>query len=186
MKDVIVLKELEQIKAISQQYRLDIIEAFDSMPKTAKQIAEMLDEPHGRVNYHIKILEIVGIIELIQEVIKYGVVEKFYCPVAYKIIIDSSAVTLDDEMSDSISNVSVAFFEGISRDFYESVQNYSGTITRKVSQYSDYFLTEAESKEINEKLSALLDTYLVDKEDPRENAQRHSIATMVFAMPEKQ
>ena len=106
MKDVIVLKELEQIKAISQQYRLDIIEAFDSKPKTAKQIAEMLDEPHGRVNYHIKILEKVGIIELVQEVTKYGVVEKYYCPVAYKIIIDSSAVTLDDEMSDSISNVS--------------------------------------------------------------------------------
>ena len=113
MKDVIVLKELEQIKAISQQYRLDIIEAFDNKAKTAKQIAELLDEPHGRVNYHIKILEKVGIIELVEEVTKFGVVEKYYQPVAKKIIIDSKAVTLNDEMSDSINHVSVAFFESI-------------------------------------------------------------------------
>ncbi len=186
MKDIIVLKDLEQIKAISQQYRLDIIEAFDSKAKTAKQIAEMLDEPHGRVNYHIKILEKVGIIELVQEVTKYGVVEKYYCPVAYKIIIDSSAVTLDDEMSDSISNVSVAFFEGISRDFYESVENYTGGITRKVAHYSDYFLTEAEAKELNEKITNMIDAYLEDKTEPREGAQRHSLAKMVFPMPDKE
>ncbi|GAB6107941.1 ArsR/SmtB family transcription factor [Fusibacter bizertensis] len=186
MKEIIVLKDLEQIKAISQQYRLDIIEAFDSKPKTAKQIAEMLDEPHGRVNYHIKILEKVGIIELVQEVTKYGVVEKYYCPVAYKIIIDSSAVTLDDEMSHSISNVAVAFFEGISRDFYESVQYYSGPISRKVAHFADYFLTEFEAKELNEKISEVMDAYLSDKEDPREGAQRHSLATMVFAMPDKE
>jgi len=186
MKDIIVLKELEQIKAISQQYRLDIIEAFDNQPKTAKQIAELLDEPHGRVNYHIKILEKVGIIELVQEVTKFGVVEKYYCPIAFKIIIDSSAVTLDDEMSDSISNVAVAFFEGISRDFYDSVQHYSGHVTRKVSHYADYFLTDSESKEINEMVSNLIDNYLADKENPREGACRHSIATMIFAMPEKE
>ncbi|MDH8678907.1 helix-turn-helix domain-containing protein [Fusibacter bizertensis] len=186
MKDIIVLKDLEQIKAISQQYRLDIIEAFDAKPKTAKQIAEMLDEPHGRVNYHIKILEKVGIIELVQEVTKYGVVEKYYCPVAYKIIIDSSAVTLDDEMSDSISNVAVAFFEGISRDFYESVQYYAGPISRKVSHFADYFLTDSEAKELNENISKLIDSYLSDKEEPREGAQRHSLATMVFAMPDKE
>ena len=76
MKDILVLKDLEQIKAISQQYRLDILEAFDNQAKTAKQIAEAMDEPHGRVNYHIKILEKVGIIELVEEVTKFGVVEK--------------------------------------------------------------------------------------------------------------
>ena len=113
MKEIIILKDLEQIKAITQQYRLSILEAFDNQPKSAKQIAEILDEPHGRVNYHIKILEKVGIVELVQEVTKLGVVEKYYCPVAYKMIIDSNAVTLDDEMADSISNVSVAFFAGI-------------------------------------------------------------------------
>lgn len=185
MKDVIVLKELEQIKAISQQYRLDIIEAFDNKAKTAKQIAEMLDEPHGRVNYHIKILEKVGIIELVEEVTKFGVVEKYYQPVAKKIIIDSKAVTLNDEMSDSINHVSVAFFESISKDFYDSVHHYSGPITRKISHYADYYLTESEAKELNEKISTLVDQYVKGKEDPRPDAQRHGIANMIFAMPDK-
>lgn len=186
MKDILVLRDLEQIKAISQQYRLDVLEAFDNQAKTAKQIAEALDEPHGRVNYHIKILEKVGIIRLVEEVTKFGVVEKYYQPVAYKLIIDSNAVTLDDEMSDSISNVSVVFFEAISKDFYESVQHYSGPITRKVSHFTEYYLTEAEAKEINEKISSVLDAYLTGKEDQRPNTHRHTLATMVFAMPEKE
>lgn len=186
MKDILVLKDLEQIKAISQQYRLDILEAFDNQAKTAKQIAEALNEPHGRVNYHIKILEKVGIIELVEEVTKFGVVEKYYRPVAYKVVIDSSAVTLDDEMSDSISNVSVVFFEGVSRDFYESVQHYHGPITRKVSHYTEYYLTDAEAKLLNEKVSTLIDSFVSDKDKPREGAHRHTMATMIFAMPDKE
>ncbi|GAU79465.1 transcriptional regulator [Fusibacter sp. 3D3] len=185
MKEVLVLKDLEQIKAVSQQYRLEILEAFDSSAKTAKQIAEVMDEPHGRVNYHIKMLEKVGIIELIEEVTKFGVVEKYYCPVAYKLIIDSTAVTLDDEMSDSINKVSLAFFETISREFYDSIENFSSGPSRKISYSVDYYLTDEEAKELYDKLSHVVDSYLKGKEDPRAGAHRHFAAHMVVPLPPK-
>ena len=186
MKDFMVLRDLEQIKAISQQNRLNIIEAFDNEPKTAKQIAESLNEPHGRVNYHIKVLEKVGIIELVEEVTKMGVVEKYYCPVAKSIKIDSNAVAPDPTLNSSISSISLAFFESVSKEFYDSIQHYEGQITRKISHYSDFFLTEDESKELNMLLNNMVDSFLVGKEDPREGAVRHSLATMVFAMPDKE
>ena len=186
MRDFIVLRDLEQIKAISQQNRLNIIEAFDNESKTAKQIAEYLNEPHGRVNYHIKVLEKVGIVELVEEVTRMGIVEKYYCPVAKSIKIDSNAVALDANLSSSISNISLAFFEGVSKDFIDSIQHYNGLITRKISHYSDFYLTEEEAKELNTRLNSLVDEYLVGREDPRSGAVRHSLATMVFAMPEKE
>jgi len=185
MKKVLVLKELEQIKAISQEYRLQIVEAFENIPKTAKQIAKWMDEPHGRVNYHIKILEKVGIVELVEEVTKLGVVEKYYCPVAEKIIIDSTAVALDDEMNDSIGKVSLAFFEGISRDFYHSVENFNGTLSRKIAYAFDYYLTEEEAKALSDQLSHVMDTFLLGKDKPREEAHRHFVAHMVIPMPER-
>lgn len=185
MKEVMVLKDLEQIKAISQEYRLQIVEAFENKAKTAKQIAEFMGEPHGRVNYHIKMLEKVGIIELVEEIVKFGVVEKYYCPVAEKIIIDSTAVTLDDEMTDSIGKVSLAFFEGISRDFYESLENFNGTVSRKISYAFDYYLIDEEAKELSDKLSQVMDDFLEGKDLPRENAYRHFSAHLVIPMPER-
>ncbi len=185
MKDVMILKELEQIKAVSQQYRLKVLEAFDNEPKTAKQIAEVLEEPHGRVNYHIKMLEKVGIIELVQEVTKFGVVEKYYCPVAHKIIIDSAAVTLDDDVNDSINKVSLAFFETVSREFYNSIENFSNGPSRKISYALDYYLTDSEALELYNKLSQVVDDYLADKTEPRDNAHRHIAAHMVIPLPPK-
>ncbi|MBF4695678.1 ArsR/SmtB family transcription factor [Fusibacter ferrireducens] len=186
MKEVLVLKDLEQIKAVSQQYRLEILEAFDSSAKTAKQIAEAMHEPHGRVNYHIKMLEKVGIIEFVEEVIKFGVVEKYYAPVAYKLIIDSSAVTLDDEMNDSISKASLAFFETISREFYDSIEHFSSGPSRKISYSTDYYLTEEEAKELYDQLNQVADSYLKGKEQPREGTHRHFAAHMVVPLPPKE
>ncbi|MDN5351124.1 MAG: hypothetical protein PWQ12_40 [Clostridiales bacterium] len=186
MKEVLVLKDLEQIKAVSQQYRLDILDAFNNQPKTAKQIAETLGEPHGRVNYHIKILEKVGIVELIEEIVKFGVVEKYYCPVAYKLVIDSTAVTLDDEMSQTINKVAIAFFEAIAKDFYLSVEELPTGPSKKISYSADYYLTEAEAKALYDSLAKVRDEFLADKGDPREGALRYTIANMVIPMPSKE
>jgi DNA-binding transcriptional ArsR family regulator len=185
MKDAIVLKDLEQIKAISQQYRLDVIDAFDNLPKTAKQVAEIMGEPHGRVNYHIKMLEKVGILELVEEVSKLGVVEKYYCPVAYKILIDSSAVTLDDVMDDTISKVSLALFESVSKDFYESIELYTGNVSRKIAYSADYFLTETEAKTLNHEISRIVEEFLKDKTEPKAGADRYTVAHMLIPMPAK-
>jgi len=185
MRELLVLKDLEQIKAISQEYRLSIIDAFEGVPKTAMHISEKMKEPHGRINYHIKMLEKVGIIEFVEEVTKFGVIEKYYCPVAKKLIIDSSAVALDDEMHDSISKVSLAFFEAISTDFYHAMENDRSGLTKKISYASDYYLTEREAKELYDKLSRVVDDFLVDKEVPRENTHRHFLAHMLVPMPSK-
>jgi len=76
--EVLVVKSLEQIKALSSPYRIKIIEAFENKPASAKDISKKLGEPHGRVNYHIKTLAGVGILKLVEVQVKQGVVEKYY------------------------------------------------------------------------------------------------------------
>lgn len=75
MKDLLVLRDLECVKAIAHPRRIDILNAFDKEPLSAKQLSEMLDEPHAKINYHIKTLYNVGILELVEEKIKSGIVE---------------------------------------------------------------------------------------------------------------
>ena len=51
-----------------------------------KNYLNMLDEPHAKINYHIKTLYKVGILELVEEKIKSGIVEKYYYPKCKKYI----------------------------------------------------------------------------------------------------
>ena len=88
MREVLVLRDLECIKAIAHPRRIDILKIFDEIPLSAKQLSQLLDEPHAKINYHIKTLYKVGILELVEEKIKSGIVEKYYYPSAKNIVID--------------------------------------------------------------------------------------------------
>ncbi|MBZ1147084.1 helix-turn-helix domain-containing protein, partial [Clostridioides difficile] len=87
MKEVLVLRDLECIKAIAHPRRIDILKAFDKSPLSAKQLSQLLEEPHAKINYHIKMLYKVGILELVEEKIKSGIVEKYYYPSAKNVVI---------------------------------------------------------------------------------------------------
>ncbi len=90
MKEVLILRDLECIKAVVHQKRIDILNKFDEEPLSAKQLSILLDEPHAKINYHIKMLYKFGILELVEQKIKSGIVEKYYYPKAKKIIIDKN------------------------------------------------------------------------------------------------
>ncbi len=45
MKEVLVVDDLNMLKALSNSYRIRIIDAFEGKPATAKQISMKLGEP---------------------------------------------------------------------------------------------------------------------------------------------
>ena len=92
MKDLLVLRDLECIKAIANPKRIDILKSFEKEPLSAKQLSQILEEPHAKINYHIKSLYKSGILELVEEKIKSGIVEKYYYPTAKNIIIEKNVI----------------------------------------------------------------------------------------------
>jgi len=70
----------EEIKIISDPYRLDIIEAFRKadQPSTAKQVAEILGEKPSKVNYHVHRLHEFGFLELKFTRSINGIIAKYY------------------------------------------------------------------------------------------------------------
>jgi len=187
MKEVLVVDDLAMLKALSNSYRIRIIDAFEGKPATAKHISLKLGEPHSKVNYHIKALAKVGIIELVKEVPKYGVIEKYYLPVAKTYVLDSKTVQGDDMISDSMSKAVSALFDRIAKDFYQAIQNKKnfpkGKAPRKYINYNgDYYLTAEEAKDLNDKVSDLISDYLDEKTEPRENTIRYSAATVIVPL----
>lgn len=170
MKDVIVLRELEEIKAISHPYRVEIIEAFGQEPLSAKQLSEMLGEPHAKINYHIKILVSAGILDLVEERVKSGIIEKYYLPKAKMVVIDKSICNapINDSLAKSINQASLSLFEKVSEDYYRAAEtNEVGT--KHLRHYNDYYLTEDEAKEvmdyIEQQFNSFVEKYDSDNKD---------------------
>lgn len=155
MKEVFVVKELEQIKALSSPYRISIIEAFNGEEATAKHISSKIGEPHSKVNYHIKLLAKVGLLKLVKESPKYGVIEKYYQPIAKSFVIDSQVTHNADE----VDKFKSAVFDRINKDFIENARSASISLPSKITYDSNIYLTESEIKTINDKISEILEPY---------------------------
>ncbi|ABR49762.1 regulatory protein, ArsR [Alkaliphilus metalliredigens QYMF] len=173
MKDIMVLRDLDQIKAISHPYRVEVLESFErDEPRSAKQVAEKLGEPHAKVNYHIKSLLKVEILELVDERIKAGIVEKYYLPAAKVFVIDKNFMkNIDEDVLQSINQVAISLFEKTSAEFYRASEQLVEE-TKFINQFSEYYLSREEMKDLTKKVEATITEYLVDKKDQKRQGTR--------------
>lgn len=186
IKEVLVVRDLEQIKALSNSYRISIIEAFDNKSATAKQISVRLNEPHGKVNYHMKSLAKVGILELVEVSTKLGVVEKYYMPVAKDFIIDSGALRNEGgEFANTLAKYSEALFDRVAKDFGKNMENREIQHTKKMVYFGDIYLTQDEALELHTKLKAISEEYLADKKEKRANTEKYSASVLIIPVDNK-
>ena len=146
MKEVLILRDLECIKAIAHPRRIDVLKAFNNEPLSAKQLSQMLDEPHAKINYHIKTLYKVGILELVEEKIKSGIVEKYYYPKAKNILIDKNVINISLKEENEEKHISKV--DDIIDLFYKSVKNQV-LEEDNIINYNDICLNNNEIIELN-------------------------------------
>ncbi len=182
MKEVLVLRDLDCIKAIAHPRRVDILKTFNKEPLSAKQLSEILDEPHAKINYHIKTLYNVGILQLVEEKIKSGIVEYYY-PTANNIVISRKIIdySLGQELDEDY--VSISDFEDTIESFYDAAE--SGTLNGdSILECDNVLLTEDEVSELRSTLKAKVDEMLSKRDNSnRENEKKHDI--VMFAIPSK-
>ena len=88
MSDVLVMTEMEQVRAIADPLRQRILELLIQAPLTTKQVAERLNEQPTKLYHHVEILERVGLVKLVETRPKRGTVEKYYQAVADSFTVD--------------------------------------------------------------------------------------------------
>ena len=146
MKEVLILRDLECIKAIAHPRRIDVLKAFNKEPLSAKQLSQMLDEPHAKINYHIKTLYKVGILELVEEKIKSGIVEKYYYPKAKNILIDKNIINI--YLEEKKGEKYISKIDDIIDLFYKAVKNQV-LEEENIINYNDICLNNDEIIELN-------------------------------------
>jgi DNA-binding transcriptional ArsR family regulator len=76
------LETLEQLRAVADLLRQRIIDALVERPMTVTQLGELLGLPPARVHYHVRELERVGLLRLVETRERGGILEKYYQPIA--------------------------------------------------------------------------------------------------------
>ncbi|GAA3649722.1 ArsR/SmtB family transcription factor [Asaccharospora irregularis] len=188
MREVLVLRDLECIKAIVHPRRIDILKTFGDLPLSAKQLSQLLDEPHAKVNYHIKTLYRVGILELVEEKIKSGIVEKYYYPSAKNIIISKKILDFSVEGESEEERLNISKFENISELFYKAAEQENIT-NQNIVEYRDVCITSEELLELNRVLKSKLDEIInkrnFDIEDSDMDNDRHKVVLLSIPTEKK-
>lgn len=151
MKEVLVLNDFESIKAVVHPRRIDILNAFKDLPLSAKQLSQILDEPHAKINYHIKSLYKVGILELVEERIKSGIVEKYYYPKSKSIFINKNVINISVENG---KEVYLSDFDSIIELLYKDLEEKNRV------DYKSIPLTQNEIIELNNTINSKIEEIL--------------------------
>ena len=167
MKEILVLRDLECIKAIAHPKRIDILKAFNNLPLSAKQLSQILDEPHAKINYHIKALYKVGILELVEEKIKSGIVEKYYYPKAKSILIDKNVINISLEKDDETIQ---SKYEDIVDLFYQAVEK-NLLDEENLINYNNIYLSKNELIELNNTIKYKIEDIINNRNRDNEDIQ---------------
>jgi len=168
-----VLSTLEEIKVISDPFRFKILVLFnkESGSLTVKQMAVKLREVPSKVHYHVKELERIGVLEIVETKEKGGIIEKFYLPTAEMFKVKKNIGILEEgEYEQAGENLISIMHE----DFMESMKNkVKGD--KKQLNYGLTYLTDEEVEQLGE----LILGFMKDKEQ-REKAKPYMFGYALF------
>ncbi len=94
------IQDFEQIKILTDPRRLAILRMLMAAPATLTQLGQALNEHPARVRHHLKLLEKAGLVELTNQRVVRGFVEKYYRAKARSFLFQEIVVPkTDDEVS---------------------------------------------------------------------------------------
>lgn len=188
MEKVKILSTVKEIKAISDPYRIEIMNVFYTLnrPVNVKEIADSLGEVPAKVHYHVKKLEDAGILELVSTKEINGIVSKYYEPVAQGFNIKREHV--DPAMRNAVINQAQemvsAIYDRSKRIYIDCMEKFNaaddtdGAAARTNSLHAaDICLPREKAEELHKYIKGFIEKY--EKEGSEEGDTYHIFFTMI-------
>ncbi len=97
IKDILILDKPRDIRLLFSEKYNAILTLVAENELSISDIARALDINPGSIHYHLKELEKHGLVRLVREEVKGGVVKKYYRAAAKRILLDSPKVNNADQ-----------------------------------------------------------------------------------------
>src|SRR5579871_3809131 len=105
LPEVYDLTSIAQMRALADPRRVHIVDRLAHQALTVTQLAAQLGLPAPKVHYHVRELERVGLLRLVETREKGGILEKYYRAVARTITVPQALLrsVSPDESGDAIT-----------------------------------------------------------------------------------
>ncbi|QBD75413.1 ArsR family transcriptional regulator [Ktedonosporobacter rubrisoli] len=164
MQELYRIENLEQLRAIADVLRTHILELLREHPMTVKQVADRLKLASARVHYHVRELEKVGLLRLVETREKGGILEKYYQSVAHTfwvppdLLLSIPANAVLPTMADWLEQTQQRFLEALLKELEQQDRppNFGWGETQ-------VYMTPEEMKRVFNQMLKLLEPYQVPR-----------------------
>lgn len=161
VKEVKELKTAAEIKIYSDPYRLKILSTFMKLgrPATSKEVADAMGEVPAKVYYHVKKLESIGLIHIVETREINGIVAKYYKPFSGEVRLKQS------EIEPALKKVYLSETQKLIQEMYDQnkqkfLSHIDGNTTTSGRLYvQPLFMTNEEADQLARDIEALVEPY---------------------------
>lgn len=206
------LQNVEQLRTVADPLRIRIFESLARQPMTATQVGDELNIPAPKAHYHVRELERIGLVRLVETRERSGILEKYYRAVARNLQAPPQLLQSSDpdeiagaitEMFANVSQSLLTALRHIAAEKGESFESYAlalggetiwmtpAEFQRTIKAASDLFKPYRERRGIEGEREAQVtivgyDTQLAtrDERDERDE-ERQEGATMLSTPPQR-
>ncbi|WP_108722212.1 ArsR/SmtB family transcription factor [Gorillibacterium timonense] len=175
-----ILSTIEEFKAISDPYRMQIIQLFGSAkkPQTVSELAVQLGDSPAKVHYHIKKLEKAGIVSIVETKEVNGILAKYYRPTAESFHVDKDlGLPPGQERQNAIQDTFLGITDTFRKDW---VRRYGDKEVMGEAQYTMLSLSEAKAEELRKRLSDLVKEYTSPSDEEKSDQRYYQLFTSFF------
>lgn len=174
------LETIEQLRAIADPLRVRLGEQLARRAMTATQLAEALDLPANKVHYHVRELERVGLVRLVETREKGGILEKYYRLVAGDLQVPEALLRAapPDESIAATGEILQAISQDFMRAFSQALLHQAWEPGSLALLTAEVNLTNEEMGDLTAQVQALLKPY--EKREPPSGSTARSFALLAY------
>lgn len=183
MLDDYEITNLEQMRAISDLLRVRIMDNLKEKPLTVTQLAEVLGMAPAKVHYHVRELERVQLLKLVETREKGGILEKYYQAIARNIQVSKGLFSAlpQDEAVEGIRQLMNQARDGYLTAFEFQLQDTQAPGVGLAFFLSRLYATRDEMQDLLKRIAQLYEPY----EKPRGIEGEQEIMQVLFGYPEQ-
>jgi len=158
------LQSLEQLRAVADMLRMRIVDALRERPMTVTQLGDILGIAPAKVHYHVRELEKVGLLHLVETREKGGILEKYYQPIARDFAVPKELL-LSAPPNELLATTS-GWFEQFKMGFQRALRKM---IEQKEQEpdatlaFAPLFVTSEEQRKLAKQIEELLRPYALQR-----------------------
>ncbi|MEK5269152.1 MULTISPECIES: ArsR/SmtB family transcription factor [unclassified Heyndrickxia] len=177
MDNVFYVNNLNQLKALSDPFKVKILWEIDEVPKTGKMLADQLHLSPSKVRYHLTELEKVGLIKVDRTEEKNGIIQKFYRTVAKVISLEKVTPYINKNNATLSAGLKESMMISLNRSVQVLAEQKIVDVSDMNQVTGDYYLNREEIEKLKillkEIYSLLKDVNQKDLNQEKEGEKYH-------------